>query len=429
MRVCFLAHELGRGGGVNTILSYARALNAREGWEARIVLTGGPAADQPAAAREVPVSRLGDQPLPECELAIATWWATAGHLWEVPARRRIVFLQSIENRFYEERHFFERFAAEQVLTLPVHFVTVAGWIRDALAELRPDVRCEVVRNGIDKDVFSPAARERRDGPLRVLVEGQPSMWFKGVEQAVSAVQSMSEPAELTVVAPDPRQTGAIDGARVVGGLEPPGMAALYAEHDVLVKLSRVESLGLAPIEAFHVGVPALVAPYTGHEEYMAHATNGLVVGFDDQPGTVRALDRLARDRDLLARLSRGALETAAAWPSAGDSEAAFASALERLAEQPEPEPGPALAHLQRAHRRWLELSREHARELEQARGAVRWYQRALAESRAHTEELNAALRDADEQLVDATRRIEEIKATRAYRAAVAARQVIRRRPG
>ena len=221
-----------------------------------------------------------------------------------------MFLQSVESRFYEERHFFERFAAEQVLTLPVHFVAVAGWIRDVLAELRPDVRCEVVRNGIDKDVFSSPAREPRDGPLRVLVDGQPSMWFKGVEQAVTAVQAMSEPAELTVVAPNPGQAGAIDGARVVGGLDPPGMAALYAEHDVLLKLSRVESLGLGPIEAAHVGTPAVVAPYTGHEEHVVHGRNGLVVGFDDQPGAARALDRLARDRDLLRRLAGGAARRA-----------------------------------------------------------------------------------------------------------------------
>jgi glycosyltransferase involved in cell wall biosynthesis len=413
VKVVFLVHELGRSGGVGTILSYARALGRREGWEVEIVLT----ADPP------------DGGFPDCDVAVATWWATAEHLWEVPARRRVVFLQSIENRFYEERHFFERFAAEQVLTLPVHYVTVAGWIRDAMAELRPDATCEVVRNGVDKAVFGVRRREPRGGPLRVLVEGQPSLWFKGVEQAVAAVESMTEPAELTVVAPDPERAGHLGGARLVGGLDAAGMAALYAEQDVLVKLARVESLGLAPIEAFHAGVPAVVTPYTGHEEYLEHGRNGLVAGFDDEPGTARFLDRLARDRDLLERLSAGALETAARWPSSSDAGAAFAAALAELAERPEPEPGPALAHLQRAHRRWLELSREHAHQLEQARGAVLWYQRALAESRAHTEELNAALRDADRELVEATRRIEEIKATKAYRAAVGARRLILRRPG
>ena len=429
MKVRFFVHGLGRSGGVSTILSYARALHARDGWDAEVVVTGRPERD-PNTVGGVPVRLLGDGELDECDVVVATWWATAEHLWEVPARRRLVFLQSIENRFYEERHFFERFAAEQVLTLPLHYVTVAGWIRDVLAELRPDVRCEVVPGGIDKDTFAaPAGRESHEGPLRVLVEGQPSLWFKGVEQAVSAVHAMAEPHELTVVAGDLGSAGRIDGARLVGGLDPSGMAALYAEHDVLVKLSRVESLGQAPIEAFHTGTPALVTPYTGHEEYMEHGRNGLVLGFDDQPGTARALDRLARDRGLLARLSEGGLATAASWPSAHDAAARFAAALEVLAAAPEPDAGLASVYGQRGHRRWLELSREHARQLDQARGAVRWHQRALAESRAHTEELNATLSDVDAQRIDALRQLEKIRSMPAYRAAAGARRAIRGRRG
>ena len=38
------------------------------------------------------------------------------------------------------------------------------------------------------------------------------------------------------------------------------MAALYAEHDVLLKLSRFEGLGLPVLEAFHVGRPCVVTP-------------------------------------------------------------------------------------------------------------------------------------------------------------------------
>lgn len=412
MRVRFLVEELGRSGGVATILAYAEALRARDGWEAEVVLAG----DAAATAGE-------------CDLAVATWWATAERLWEVPARRRAMFLQSIENRFYEERHFFERFAAEQVLTLPLHYVTVAGWIADLMAELRPDARCQVVRPGIDKSAFAPAGEPpgAHGGPLRVLIEGQPTLWFKGVEQALAAAGAMTEQRELTLVAADHEAVGAIDGVDVVGGLDARGMAELYGRHDVVLKLSRVESLGLAPLEAFHCGVPAVVTPYTGHEEYVRHGHNALVVGFDDEPGTARALDRVARDRGLLARLSEGALATAAAWPSAEQSADEFAAALESLAAAPEPDAGAALAGLQRAHRRWLELSREHARQLDQAHGSLRWYQRALAESRELTEELSSTLRDVDAQRIDALAQLERIRSLPPYRAAAGARRAIRRR--
>jgi hypothetical protein len=434
LRVALLIHELGRSGGVSTILRYAGALDGCE-----LVVTDPRAAALPESAAGVPVRRLADVRGERYDVAIATWWATASALWEVAAERRLAFLQSVESRFYEERHFHERFAAEQVLGLPVGFVVVAEWMRELLAELRPDAPCAVVRGGVDKGVFggaapsggaapaSEAAPASDAAPLRVLVEGQPSLWFKGVHDGVAAVRAMTEPAELTVVASDPNAAGGLDGVRVVGGLDPAGMAALYAEHDVLLKLSRVESLGLAPIEAFHAGVPAVVAPYTGHEEYLDHGVNGLVAGHDDLPGTARALDRLAREPELRARLGEGALATAARWPSADDAAAGFADAVRTLADGPEPDPVAAVAYLQRAQTRWLELGREHVRQ-EQAlaegrRRALGWYEDAYAQARDHVEELNAALRDADRLARDLSGQIEAVKASRAYRVATAARRL------
>ncbi|HEX8743762.1 MAG TPA: glycosyltransferase family 4 protein [Thermoleophilaceae bacterium] len=431
MRVCLLIHELGRSGGVSTILRYARALDGAEpGAGAELVVTDPRAGELPAEHGGVPVRRLADAAGERYDVAVATWWATVAALWRVDAARRLVFLQSVESRFYEERHFHERLAAEQVLALPVGYVTVARWIGDLLAALRPDAPCAVVRNGIDKDVFRPpaaAAGPPPGGPLRVLVEGQPSLWFKGVQDGVAAVRAMSEPVEATVVASDPAAAGALEGMRVVGGLDPAGMAALYSEHDVLLKLSRVEGLPLPPIEAFHVGVPAVLAPFGGHDEYLDHGRNGLVAGHDDLPGTARALDGLARDRGRLAELSAGALATAAGWPSADEAAAKFVSAVERLAAGPEPDPAAALAALQAAQTRRLELTREHVRQQEAVasglRGAVRWHEDALAQARDHVEELNERLREADRLARDLHGQIEAIKATRAYRAATAARRL------
>ena len=307
------------------------------------------------------------------------------------------------------------------------YLPVASWMCHVLAELRPDAPCHLVRPGIDKSVFAERPRERRDGPLRVLVDGQPSMWFKGVHEAAACVRAMREPAELTVAAGDPATAGDVEGARVVGGLDPAGMASLYAESDVLVKLSRVESLGLGPVEAAHVGVPSVVTPYTGHDEHLAHGRNGLVVGFDDGPGTTRALDRLAADRDLLARLSKGALESARDWPSADTALEAFAGALERVAEAPAPDPEAALAALGRQHRRVAEMGRLASDRLVRTTGERDWYSRGLDEARAMVDEQGAALRELEALVADKDRQIAAIRAERAYRAAAALRRIVRRR--
>jgi glycosyltransferase involved in cell wall biosynthesis len=416
VRAAFLLHELGRAGGMNVITGHARRLREAHGVDAEIVLTR-PADDPPEAVGGVPVRELAAAREVAYDVVIATWWETAEALWELNAGSRALLLQSLEERFYAEHQLFERLGAASVLGLPIHYVAIAGWLSDVVAELRPDALCRVVRNGIDKDVFR-ASPERApasaDEPLRVLVEGQPDLWFKAVPEAIAAARACSAPVTVTLVAPD----GADDATgaeRVAGGLDAAGMAALYAEQDVVLKLSRVEGLGLVPLEAMHVGVPAVVTPYTGHEEYMRHGENGLVVGYDDPAGTTAALDRLAGDRALLGRLSRGALATAADWPSAEESTTVLAGVLGELAAAPAPDPGAGLSLLLGRQRLALELGRGQV-------GRLRWNEQAVADLRAMADELRA-------EIGPAYRRLDAVQQERAYRAAVRARTLLHRVTG
>ena len=304
-----------------------------------------------------------------------------------------------------------RLGAASVLGLPVDYVTIGDWMRDALAELRPDARCVVVRNGIDKSVFAPPASGRSfdDGPLRVLVEGNPGMWLKAVPEAVAAAQAMSSESVVTVVAPEPESAEGLGADRVVGGLDAAGMAALYAEHDVLLKLSRVEGVALPPLEAMHVGTPCVVTPHTGHEEYVRHGDNGLLVGFDDPGAATAALDALARDRELLARLSEGALETASAWPNVNQSTDQLAAALENLVDSPPPAVEPALAALFDRQRLAIELGRAEL-------GKVTWFEDAYEQAKRTLVDVGA----------EHERELDAIRDERAYRAAVRARGIVQK---
>ena len=93
-----------------------------------------------------------------------------------------------------------------------------------------------------------------------------------------------------------------------------------------------------PLEGFHLGATCVVTPVTGHEEYVEHGFNGLVVDWDDVRGTARALDRLARDRALLHELRINALATARGWPSWEQSGDFMALALRAHRREPPPDP-------------------------------------------------------------------------------------------
>jgi glycosyltransferase involved in cell wall biosynthesis len=348
VRVVFLVNDLQLSGGVGVVVAHARQLQDRHDFDVTLVLAREQ--EDPHWQHE-PLGGLTVITLDEArhrhyDVAISTWWETAFALFELRAERYASFVQSLEDRFYRPGDP-DRLGARLVLDLPVSFITEARWIADTLQDLRPGAPCYLVRNGIDKEVFaSPAAIEpRTDGPLRILVEGYAAAWFKGVNEAIAAVGQMREPHELTVVTPYRHELVADGADRVVGPISHRELAALYAQTDVLVKLSRVEGMYGPPLEAFHMGATCVTTEVTGHEEYIEHGVNALVCDWDDLRGTARQLDLLATDRVLLHRLRLGGLETARMWPTWEQSGQFMAGALRAIRRDPSPEPIVALGRL------------------------------------------------------------------------------------
>ena len=334
LSVCFIVGSLGPSGGVRAVVRHATALARDHGMEVCLAVDSrdGPEPD------ELPVVTLGEARARRFDVAVATWWRTAYALVRQPARRHAYFVQQLEDRVYGDGDV-ERFGAALTHDLPLHFLTEARWIAELLAELRPAAPCFHVPNGIDKHIFAPAPARETDGPLRVLVEGSPNLWFKGIREAVETIARTDAPLATTLVTPEPAPAELRAGFdEVIGPLDHREMAGVYARTDVLLKLSRVEGVFTPPLEAFHVGATCVVWPVTGHDEVVEHGVNGVVCDFDDLAGTAHWLELLARERDLLDRLRRGALETARGWPSWADASARFAAAVEQIAASGAPPP-------------------------------------------------------------------------------------------
>jgi glycosyltransferase involved in cell wall biosynthesis len=336
VRVAFVVNDLQLSGGVGVVVEHARQLSRRHGFAVELVLARDQ--DEPdwrfRGLEDVPVHGMDVARTSHYDVALATWWETVGAALELPAHRHAYFLQSLEDRFYRP-HEAQRLAAALTHELPLPVITEARWIAETLEALTPARRCLLVRNGIAKDVFAPVAEPpvRGDEPLRVLVEGNPWVWFKGVPEALEAAGAMRMPRIVTAVTPHDRPEAGAD--RTVGPLSQAELAALYAETDVVLKLSRVEGMFGPPLEAFHKGATCVVTAVTGHEEYVEHGENGLVVEWDDPRGVSRALDLLARDHALLHRLRWGALATARGWPSWEQQGTVMAAALREIARRPE----------------------------------------------------------------------------------------------
>jgi glycosyltransferase involved in cell wall biosynthesis len=407
VRVAFLLQDLQLSGGVGVIVEHAAQLRRHHDLDVRLVLSR-PQQHPDWAYRglsDVPVLAFHEAREIEWDVALATWWETTSALFDLEARRHAYFIQLLEDSTYPAGTP-EQLAAAMTTALPVRFITEARWLAELLEDYQPGNRVLYVRNGIPKDVFrSPevVAPAGDDAPLRIVLEGARGYVHKGVDDALAAVAAMDEPAHVTWVSPHP--TAPPEGVdRVLHGLSHADMAGLFAESHVLLKLSRAEGMYGPPLEAFHMGATVVTTAVTGHDEYVAHGVNGMVVGWDDLHGTARTLDLLARDRRLLHELRTGALRTARAWPDWRQSSQWMALALRRVAA----EPGPPIAAAGRRlvsdfssvtaeaqERRWrLEIERELQEQLAEQK-AIRYalaFRRRLSRARMARAGLKARIK-------------------------------------
>jgi glycosyltransferase involved in cell wall biosynthesis len=379
VKVAFVVNDLQLSGGVGVVVAHARHLATEHGFDVTLVLARPQ--ESPSwryeALTGVHVASLEEAVADRFDIAVATWWETTLALFRLHATRYAFFVQSLEDRFYRPDEA-QRYGAAVTLDLPVTFITEASWIADTLADLRPDATCHLVRNGIDKTVFAspPAPAAHLDGPLRILVEGNASVWLKQVPEALKAAATMREPHHVTLVSGLPAPVSEpVD--RVLTGLSPAEMAALYAESHVVLKLSAVEGMFGPPLEGFHMGATCVVTPVTGHDEYVVHGWNGLVADWDDKHGTASLLDLLARDRRLLHYLRHNALRTARGWPSWAQQGDVMAAVLHRILREPAPPVAPAMARLLADHQVEIDAHQRHLRELVITRGRVKRFERVL----------------------------------------------------
>jgi glycosyltransferase involved in cell wall biosynthesis len=230
--------------------------------------------------------RPGEAPARRFDLAVAVGTRGTTLLDAVDADRRVLWLTDMDDRVHAPGSAEAR-AALDTYTLPIPIVAVARWMVDQLAILRAGDAPPVLlaRPGRERPVADAVVAH--DGPLRVVAAD---------DDARAAVAAMREPV-VTVAADD--------------------------DPDVWCGLPRVAGFPRAPLAAFCAGATAVLTPVTGADEYVVDGENALYTAWDDERGTSRLLDLLARDRGLLMAMRERALATARAWPEDDDLAAAL----------------------------------------------------------------------------------------------------------
>ncbi|ADB74896.1 glycosyltransferase [Geodermatophilus obscurus] len=187
----------------------------------------------------------------------------------------------------------------------------------------PAERVSTIPSGFDPRLFAgsspdafPSARRPRIGYVGRLAPQ------KRADRLVEAFGRMREPASLVVVGdgPDRERVHALAAGHprvhLSGFVEHTAVPAVLASLDVLVLPSAYEEMGSVLTEALASGLPVVASDVGGIPEVVHHGVTGLLVPPGDVDALAAALDRLAADAGLRARLAAGARARAAeyAWP-------------------------------------------------------------------------------------------------------------------
>jgi glycosyltransferase involved in cell wall biosynthesis len=182
-------------------------------------------------------------------------------------------------------------------------------------------RFEVLRNGVDTDLYSPARRDealhRRlgGGKTLLLYAGRISV-EKGLDRLAEqyrTLRSRRDDVHLVLVGdgPDRAAMAALldDSATFTGFLRGEELARTVASADLFAFPSRTDTLGRAVIEAQACGLPAVVFGTRGPQECIIPGVTGLVAGNDAEFGAL--LEWLLDDADLRAEMGAAAAAFAA----------------------------------------------------------------------------------------------------------------------
>jgi glycosyltransferase involved in cell wall biosynthesis len=191
----------------------------------------------------------------------------------------------------------------------------------------PAGRVSTIPSGFDPSLFTgdagdvfPAVGRPRIGYVGRLAPQ------KSPGTLVEAFGRMREEAALVVVGDGPDRalvhrlaatSPAVDRITLAGFVEHGRVPAVLASLDVLVLPSAYEEMGSVLTEAMAAGLPVVASDVGGIPEVVRHGETGLLVPPGDVGALAAALDLLAGDPVLRARLAAGARARSAdyGWPA------------------------------------------------------------------------------------------------------------------
>ncbi|MFD5021812.1 glycosyltransferase [Paenibacillus sp. NPDC058367] len=248
------------------------------------------------------------------EKCVATLWSTTSFLNNYPKiKDKYYLVQNFETDFYEPGNY-SRILANLTYTSynDMNYITISKWCEKWLKE---DFNRKVTfaPNGIDLSIFKFNKKDFdfSKNKVRVLVEGNSKDHYKNVDESFEIVNSLDkEKFEIWYLSYSgaPKEWYKVD--KFLNKVPYDEVGGIYAQCDILIKSSLLESFSYPPLEMMATGGIAIVAPNAGNIEYLRHEENCLLYEQGNVNNAIEMIHKVYESYELRERLVVNGLKTA-----------------------------------------------------------------------------------------------------------------------
>lgn len=244
--------------------------------------------------------------------AVATMWTTVEFLEHYPnIGERYYLVQNFETDFYAHNDPQRNMShAAYFPRVPVKFITISNWCKEWLDKEMHHV-AQYAPNGLDLERFPANKRTFEGKKIRILVEGDCGVEYKNVDESFKIIDQLDlDKFEIWYLSYNAKPKSYYKVDKFFNKIPYEEVGKIYAQCDILLKTSYLESFSYPPLEMMATGGYCVVVPNGGNIEYLRDEENCLLYSQGDIEAGVRAIYRICEDANLRDRLYEGGIQTA-----------------------------------------------------------------------------------------------------------------------
>lgn len=256
----------------------------------------------------------------QIDCGVATMWPTVKMLDEIHCIHNKKYLvQNFETDFYAFSDPL-KIEANQSYSYPFDYITISKWCKKWLKD-EFNKEAKWIYNGIDIKQYQPHKRVFKN-KVRILIEGDSSSPHKNVDEAFLITNKLdSSKYEIWYMSYNakPKEWYRVD--KFLHRVPYEEVQKVYADCDILLKTSLLESFSYPPIEMMATGGYVVALLNDGNKEYLEDGKNCLIYPNGDVEQAVQCIERIIYDSNLQNVLYTNGVKTAQSrdWETIKDS--------------------------------------------------------------------------------------------------------------